>query len=281
MNLRFAAAILALALMPTALFAAEATFDRTLHVTGPATLSVSTDAGYIHITPGPGDSVHIIGHIHASSSLFSGSANERAKQVADHPPITQNGNSIEVGQNTHYRNVAIDYVITAPRGTTVRATSAAGEISVSNLYAPLSARVDAGNIYANQLTGTIALTAGSGNITAMMDGARQIKISTGNGNIHLSNVTGNLYAETANGNVDVQGQPSANWKLAVDSGSVTIAVGAQARFSLDALTGHGSIQSTLPIVPRGPGDPQHTVGDVNGGGPTIHIQTGSGNVRIE
>jgi len=281
MNLRFAAAILALALMPSALFAAEATFNRTLQVTGPSTLNVSTGAGYIHITPGPDGSIHITGHIHASSSLFSGSAEKRAKQVADNPPITQNRNSIEVGQNTHYSNIAIDYVITAPRGTAVQATSGAGEINVTNLYAPLSARVDAGNIYANELTGNSALTAGSGNIIAMMDGARQIKISTGNGNLHLTNVSGELYAETATGDVQVQGQPVANWKLAVDSGSVAIDVGAQARFSLDALTGHGSIQSTLPIVPRGPSDPQHTIGDVNGGGPTIHIQTGSGNVRIE
>lgn len=281
MKFRFAAAILVLALTPAALFAAEATFNRTLQVNGPATLDVSTDAGYIHITPGPDGSIHIAGHIHASSSLFSGSAEQRAKQAADNPPIMQNGNSIEIGQNTHYSNIAIDYVITAPRGTTIQATSGAGEINISNLHAPLSARVDAGNIYANQLTGNVALTAGSGNITAMMDGARQIKIGTGNGNVHLSNVTGNLYAETATGDIQVQGQPNAKWKLTVDSGSVAINVGAQARFSLDALTGHGSIQSALPIVSRGPGDPQHTIGNVNGGGPTIHIQTGSGDIRIE
>lgn len=281
MTLRFAAAILALALTPTALFAAEATFDRTLHITGPATLNVSTDAGYIHITPGPDGSIHILGHIHASSSFFSGSAEQRANQVADHPPVTQNGVNIEIGKNTHYSNVAIDYVITAPRGTTVDATSGAGEINVSNLYAPLSAKVNAGNIYANELTGNVALTSGSGNIAAMMHGAQQIKISTGNGNIQLTNVTGSLYAETGSGDLTVQGQPSANWKLALDSGAVTVNVPAQARFSLDALTGHGNVQSTLPIVPRGASDPQHTVGDVNGGGPTIHIQTGSGNVRIE
>lgn len=281
MTLRFAAAILALALTPTALFAAEATFNKTLQVNAPATLTVSTDAGYIHITPGPDGSVHITGHVHASSSLFSSSAEERAKQVADNPPITQNGNAIEIGQNTHYSNVAIDYVITAPRGTTVQATSGSGEMNVTNLYAPLSAKVNAGNIYANELTGNVALTTGSGDITAMMDGAQQIKISTGNGNIHLTNVTGSLYAETATGDIDVQGQPSANWKLALDSGGVALHLGAQARFSLDALTGHGSVLSTLPIVPRGPSDPQHTVGDVNGGGPIIHIQTGSGNVIIE
>src|SRR6185312_4089532 len=175
MNLRVATAIIALALMPSALFAAVATFNRTLQVNGPATLNVSTGTGYIHITPGPDGSIHITGHIHASSSLFSGSAEQRAKQVADNPPITQNGNSIEIGQNAHYSNVTIDYVITAPRGTAVQATSGAGEINVTNLCAPLSARVDAGNIYANELTGNVALTAGSGNITAMMNGARQIK----------------------------------------------------------------------------------------------------------
>src|SRR6185437_5611518 len=83
MKLRFAAAALTLALTPAALFAAEGTFDRTLHVTGAATLNVSTGSGYIHITPGPAGSVHIIGHIHASNGLFSGSPEQRVRQITD------------------------------------------------------------------------------------------------------------------------------------------------------------------------------------------------------
>src|ERR1700734_2806689 len=114
MNLRWAA-LLALPIPPAALFAAEGTFDKTLTVNGAANLNVGTGSGYIHITPGPDGSIHIIGHVHANNGLFSGSSSEqRVREVTDNPPIVQNGNSIEVGQHIHLQNVSIDYVITAP-----------------------------------------------------------------------------------------------------------------------------------------------------------------------
>lgn len=280
MKLRLATAIFALAVCPAALFAAEATFDRTLPLNGPARLNIHTDAGYIHITPGPDGSIHITGHIHASNSWFGGSAEQRAREAADHPPIEQTGNSIEVGHNTHYRDVAIDYVITAPRGTAVEASSGSGNINVSNLGAPLTAKVDSGNIDANDLAGQVALTSGSGDIRAMMNHADTVRVGTGSGSIRLWGVTGSLYAETGSGNVEVDGQPGAGWKLALASGSVTINTGGHARFTLDALTGSGNIRSDLPLVPRDNSNPHHVIGDIYGGGPTVHIQTGSGNIWI-
>ncbi|MFZ0663672.1 MAG: DUF4097 family beta strand repeat-containing protein [Acidobacteriaceae bacterium] len=280
MNLHFAAAILALAVTPAALFAAEGTFDKTLHVTGPATLNVSTDAGYIHITPGPDGSVHIIGHVHASGSLFGGSAEERAKEVADHPPIAQNGDSIEVGQHTNYRNIAIDYVITAPRGTTVQAASGSGNISVTNLGAPLTAKSNAGDIYANGLTGNVALSIGSGNIQALLDHVGNARIASGTGSIRLMGVTSGLYAEAGSGDIEVQGQPASDWKIISGSGNITLDAGANARFTIDATTGSGFIKSDLAIVTLGNSDPHHVAGDINGGGPNVHIGTDSGNVII-
>lgn len=279
--IRFAAAVLVLALTPAALFAAEGTFDRTLHVNGTATLKVSTGAGYIHITPGPDGSIHITGHIHASGGWFGPSAEKRAQQVAGDPPITQKGNSIEVGQHTRYDDVAIDYVITAPRGTSVNASSDAGNLNISNLDAPLTATASSGDIDASDLTGSVALNTGSGNITALMNHAQQVRVGAGSGNIHLQGVTGGLYAETGSGDIEVDGEPGANWKLALASGSVTLRTGGHARFTLDALTGHGIVRYVPPLVPRGRGDdPRHVIGDVNGGGPTVHIQTGSGNIQI-
>lgn len=280
MKLRLAAAVLAFVIFPAALFAAEATFDRTLPLNGPAHLNIHTGSGYIHITPGPDGSIHIVGHIHAYSSWFGGSAEERAREAAAHPPIEQNGNSIEVGRHAHYHDVAIDYVVTVPHGTAVEATSGSGDINVSNLGAPLTAKVDSGNIDANDLAGNVALTSGSGDIRAMMNHANTVRAGTGSGNIRLWGVTGGLYAETGSGNIEVDGQPGASWRLALESGSVTINTGGHARFTLDALTGSGSIHSDPPLVPRDNSSPSHVIGDIYGGGPTVHIQTGSGNIQI-
>jgi hypothetical protein len=280
MNLRFAAAALALVLTPAALFAAEGTFDRTLHVTGAATLNVSTGSGYIHITPGPDGSIHIIGHVHASNGWFSGSADDRARQVAANPPIEQTGNSISIGKHTHYNNISIDYVITAPRGTTISAAAGSGDINVSNLGAPLRADTGSGTIEANDLTGNVALNAGSGDIRAMMDNAEHVRVGTGSGNINLTGVTGKLYAEAGSGDIEISGSPRADWKIVTGSGSVTLNTG-NSRYSLDASTGSGNIHSDPPLTVHGNTNPFHVIGDVNGGGgPTVRVQTGSGGVHI-
>jgi hypothetical protein len=280
MKLRCAAAILALALTPAALFAAEGTFDKTLSVTGAANLNVNTGSGYIHVTPGPDGSVHIIGHVHSSHGWFGGSPEEAVRHVTDNPPISQSGNSIEIGQHTHLQNVSIDYVITAPKGTTVEANTGSGDLNISNLGAPLKAGTGSGDIEANDLTGDVALSAGSGEIHAMMNGAHYVKAETGSGTIHLQGVTGGLFAETGSGDIEVGGQPGSDWKLETGSGSVTLNTGSTAHFSLDASTGSGDVHSDPPMTTHGSTDHHHVMGDINGGGPSVRIETGSGDVRI-
>jgi hypothetical protein len=281
MNLRWAA-IVALAVTPAALFAAEGTFDKTLTVSGTANLSVSTGSGYIHATPGPDGSIHIIGHVHSGNGIFSGggSAEDRVRQVTDNPPIVQNGNSIEVGEHTHYQNISIDYVVTAPRGTNLQANSGSGDLDISNLGGPLKAGTGSGNIEANDLTGDITLNTGSGDIRAMMNAAHYAKVETGSGTIHLQGVTGGLYAETGSGDIEVNGQPGDGWKLETGSGSVTLNTGSSAHFSLDASTGSGDVHSDPPLTTHGNNDHHHIVGDINGGGPVVRVETGSGDVRI-
>ena len=280
MNLRFAAAILALALTPAALFAAEGTFDKTLHVSGAATLKISTGSGYIHITPGPDGSVHIIGHVHSSNGWFSGSPEEAVHRVTSNPPIEQNGNSIEVGQHTHYQNTSIDYVVTAPRGTSIDAGTGSGDINISNLDAPLRASTGSGTIEANDLTGDVVLNTGSGDIRAMMNHDQHVRAETGSGNIHLTGATGGLYAETGSGDIEVAGAPGSEWKITTGSGSVTLNTGSS-RYALDASTGSGDVQSGPPLTVHGSVNRHHVIGDINGsGGPTVRVETGSGDVRI-
>lgn len=280
MNLSFAAAILTLALTPAALFAAEGTFDKTLHVSGAATLKVNTGSGYIHITPGPDGSIHIIGHVHSSNGWFSGSPEEAVRSVTNNPPIEQNGNSIEVGQHTHYHNISIDYVITAPRGTSINAGTGSGDINISNLGAPLRADTGSGTIEANDLTGDVALNTGSGDIRAWANHAQHVRAETGSGNIHLDGVTGGLFAETGSGDIEVGGNPGSGWKLETGSGSVTLNTG-NSRYALDASTGSGGVHSDPPLTVHGSMNRHHVIGDVNGsGGPTVRVETGSGDVRI-
>ncbi len=274
-----AIALAVLALTPAALFAAEGTFDKTLTVNGTAALTIGTGSGYIHITPGPAGSIHIVGHVHSSKGLFSGSPEESVRHVTDNPPIMQNGNNIEVGMHTHYNNVSIDYVVTAPRGTNINANSGSGDLNITGLSASLKASTGSGDIFANDLTGDVSLDTGSGEIHARMNGSHYTKAETGSGTIQLEGVTGGLYSQTGSGDIAISGQPGDNWKLETGSGSVTLNTGKSA-YNLDASTGSGDVHSDPPLTTHGTLNHHHITGQINGGGPTVRVDTGSGDIRI-
>jgi hypothetical protein len=268
------------ALVPAAALAADGTFDKTLHVSGQVMLSVSTGSGYVHVSPGSGTEVHIVGHVHANGWGFGASADDRVKQAVNNPPIDQSGNIITIGRHQDWmRNISIDYDVTAPKGTELEANSGSGDLRLQDLGGPLKANTGSGSIEAGGFSGRVQLETGSGDIRAGLQASNDVKATTGSGSIHLQGVAGSLFAETGSGDIEIGGNPSSNWKLETGSGSVTLNVGS-ARFTLDASTGSGSVHSDPPITTHGSLERHHVEGDINGGGPTVRVQTGSGDIRI-
>ncbi|MGH9596551.1 MAG: DUF4097 family beta strand repeat-containing protein, partial [Edaphobacter sp.] len=111
-------------------------------------------------------------------------------------------------------------------------------------------------------------------------GPGDVKAETVSGSIRLKGVAGALKAGTGSGDSDVQGHPTSDWKLTTGSGSVRLAVG-NAHFNLDADTGSGGINVSQPITMQGSLNRHHVSGPVNGGGPTIRVSTGSGDIQIK
>lgn len=277
-----AIAVTGLLLTPLLAMAAEGTFDKALTVNGAVMLSVNTGSGYIHVTPGTGNQVHIIGHVRARNSGWGsgGSPEERVKQVVANPPIEQTGNNITVGRHTTWiRNVSIDYDITTPKGTSLEANSGSGDLRISNIEGPVKAGAGSGNIDVFGLKGRVALETGSGDIRADILSSPEEKAETGSGNIRLRNAGGSLRAETGSGDLEVEGRPGADWKLEAGSGNITLDTG-DAGYTLDASTGSGSVHSNPPISTHGSLERHHVEGEIHGGGPTVRVITGSGDIRI-
>jgi len=294
--------LVALVLSLPAAFAAERSFDRTLSVNGPVTLHVSTGAGYIHVSPGSDNQVHIVGHVKSSNSWWGGSSDDAVGQVASNPPITQAGNIISVGEDhgDNGRHVSVDYEITTPTNTMLVAESGSGDLQLSGISGTVrahtgsgSVRADklgsgsrlesgSGTIEANNLQGATSLQTGSGEIRAQLGSAGDVVASTGSGSINLGNVQGAVKADTGSGSIEISGQPTAPWKLETGSGDISLRLG-NAHFTLDAETGSGSVKSDPPLTmtTHGSSDKHHVSGTVNGGGPTIKARTGSGDIRIQ
>ena len=267
----------------TVAFAADGSFDRTLNVGASPTLNVSTGSGNIRLRPGSDNQVHIVGHIHANHGWMSGDVDSRVQQIASNPPIVQNGNDITIGERHNsdlYRNISIDYDITTPRASNLAATTGSGDVDIQNVGASLKAQSGSGNVHAHGIQGTAVLGTGSGDIDFQQTAPGDVKAETGSGNITLRGLSGALKSSTGSGNIEVDGQPTTDWKLSTGSGNIHLAVGSGTRFNLDADTGSGSINVQQPITMQGSLNRHHIAGIVNGGGPTIRANTGSGDIQI-
>jgi DUF4097 and DUF4098 domain-containing protein YvlB len=269
-----ATAILALAALPA--LAAEASFERTIPVSGRVELTVATGSGNIHLTRGSDNRVHIFGRVKSGW----GGSDEQVRQIAAQPPIEQTGNIIRIGaRHENLHNVSIDYEIEAPANSYLDASSGSGNITIDSVGENAKLTTGSGNIHATGLQGGFTANTGSGDIYAEQTGQGDVKAQTGSGNLELRNLNGGLRGGTGSGNIKVGGTPTAPWHLEAGSGNIEYWSGGAA-FTLDAQTGSGSVHTDREILTQGTQDHHHVSGKIGGGGATVRIETGSGDIRI-
>ena len=284
MKLRLLAPAILLTLS-TAAFASDSEFQRTLNVTAQPDLYVSTGSGDITIHPGSDNQVHIVGHIHAGWSMTGGDQEARIKRIVENPPITQDGNTIRVGEsNDHelFNHLSIDYVVTAPASVALNLHSGSGDITIDHAGRFLSASSGSGDVRAHGINGPSDLSTGSGDIELQATGSGDIKAKTGSGGIKIQGLNGALTARSGSGDIQAEGHLTGPAMLGSGSGSIKLRLTPDAHFNLEASTGSGDIHVGFPNAPQqNDSSRHHLTGPVNGGGAPLEVRTGSGDVTID
>jgi opacity protein-like surface antigen len=273
-HLLAATALLALAAIPA--MATEATFERNLTVNGKVELTVATGSGNIHVTRSSGNQVHIFGKVKSNW----GASDERVREIAANPPIEQTGNIVRIGaRHESYNHISIDYEIEAPADAYLDAGSGSGNVTDEGVGENVKLNTGSGNVHGTDLHGSFSVGTGSGNIYAEQSGEGDVKAHTGSGNIELKNLRGGLRADTGSGNIIVGGAPTSTWHLHTGSGNAELWVG-DAPLTLDAETGSGNIHTDREMLTQGSNNRHHVNGKLNGGGPTVRVETGSGDIGV-
>jgi DUF4097 and DUF4098 domain-containing protein YvlB len=127
--------------------------------------------------------------------------------------------------------------------------------------------------------------AGSGDLEIEEVGSGDVDIRTGSGNITVNGINGGFRAEAGSGDIHGNGKPSNLWSIRTGSGNVTLRVPAETAFDVDVSSSSGSVTVDHPVTTTVQGRVQESrksvVGKVRGGGPTISVHTGSGDIRLE
>jgi hypothetical protein len=313
-------AALVLAVVPASALAQTATgsFERTLKVTGPVEAVVVSGSGDIVVRSGGDGTVLVRGRISAGRGWAQGDPAAAIRRVEEQPPIVQEGNTIRIGElGGDTQHVSIDYDITVPAVTTLKAKSGSGDVSVEGLSRDADLSSGSGDLHASRLAGAVSASTGSGDVRLESTGA--VRISTGSGDIvavdvkgaataktgsgevrlelagtdaanvsvtgasgdvRISGARGTLTVQTASGDVSVEGAPGGAWSVTTASGDVTLSLPAAAAFSLDARSTSGHIESSAPVTMTGTTSGHEMRGEVRGGGPRLELRTVSGSISI-
>lgn len=263
---------------------ADSTFDRTVNVSAQPDLYVSTGSGNIHIVPGNGSQIHIVGHVHAGWSAF-GDVNSRIQHIVDNPPIVQNGNTVRVGEATDhslFNNISIDYDISVPADVALNLHSGSGDVEVSNVGRFVSGTSGSGNVRAHGVHGPASLESGSGDLELEDAGPGDVKAKTGSGSIRIHEFNGGFTARTGSGDIEAAGRLQGGGSIMTGSGDVRLHLTPDSRFTLEAATGSGDIRVHMPglVATNTESSRHHLTTAVNGGGPALQIRTGSGDIEI-
>jgi len=81
--------------------------------------------------------------------------------------------------------------------------------------------------------------------------------------------------------VRAEGNPTGSWIVRTGSGSVHLKLASDAGFDLNARTSSGSISVSQPVTVQGTINHKELHGKVHGGGASVEVETGSGNIEIE
>jgi hypothetical protein len=278
------------------------TFDRSFQVSGPVDLEVLTRSGDITVRNGAAGTVTIHAKIQSGNSWFGGDHKAEAQELQSNPPLRQNGNSIRIDY-VNINNISIDYEITVPEETAIRAhtssgnqtieglrgnielESGSGDLKLARLTGDMRFQTGSGNVRGRELAGPAKIKAGSGDIEIEETGVGDMEIRTGSGNINVSGINGGFHAEAGSGDIHGKGVPKSTWSVRTGSGNVTLSVPPDTAFDVDVSSSSGTVTLGHPVTTTVPGRIQEmkksVVGKVLGGGPMISVHTGSGDVAVD
>ena len=221
-------------------------FDRTLSVTGPASLYLSNGSGSTQIHAGAPGQIHIHGEFRVRGLLW-GNPRRRASDLSQNPPIRQEGSLVHVGSPQFGAgSLRIDYTIEVPPSTEVRVATGSGDLNVGGISGPVTATTGSGDVQMSEIQGDVHATAGSGDMR--MEAIQgSVELTAGSGDVEMKSVGGRVRVKTGSGDITLSAPGNA---VSLSNGSGDIRV-TGASSDLRIRTGSGTVTAEMaPAILR-------------------------------
>ncbi len=209
--------------------------------------------------------------------------------------------------------------IVVPSEFDVSLDTSGGSISVANLTGDVRADTSGGGIRCENITGAVDADTSGGSITFLaVHGAAiadtsggsitaescvgKLSADTSGGSIRVSRHRGNVEADTSGGSITLEAiegnvsgdtsggsiratlaiAPTANCRLSTSGGGITVTLPAGAAVALDAATSGGHVESDFDVSGVDLRKKRRDArGEINGGGPLLHLRTSGGSIHVK
>ncbi len=139
-----------------------------------------------------------------------------------------------------------------------------GTVQLEDVSGELRTAMGNGTLSIRRAEGTLSISGGNGTITA--EGRfSQFESHTGNGTLHLTLLPGSVLAASSH--------------ITTGNSSISLQLPRDLKADVQAFTGNGGIHNSLPLLTTAVGR-NSLHGSLNGGGPTIKLQSGNGSINI-
>ena len=159
-----------------------------------------------------------------------------------------------------------------------------GDLRLDQITGEIRIETGSGNVRAQSIAGSLRGSAGSGDIEVSETGPGNVDLRTGSGNLTVRGIHGSFHGETGSGDITGEGEMTGTWEIRTGSGNVHVRLPTNAAFEANLSTSSGALDVEAPVTMTVQGRVEDTRksirGQVRGGGPTLSIHTGSGDIHV-
>ncbi|MFL6515439.1 MAG: DUF4097 family beta strand repeat-containing protein [Chthoniobacterales bacterium] len=179
----------------------------------------------------------------------------------------------------------------------LKADTAGGSLNLQAVHGPINARTSGGQVKLADCEGLVKVrtnggnidsTGGSGSLNAQTSGgavsirnfAGSVETTSNGGRMDFEDIDGSLNARTAGGAIAATVTNPNDVSLETNAGAISLAIPSSGGFKIDASTSIGGVHTDLPVTIERKHD-GILVGDLNGGGKSVHLRTSAGSISIK
>jgi TM2 domain-containing membrane protein YozV/predicted Ser/Thr protein kinase len=273
----------------------QTSFSKSLDVEPDGKLTIHSERGSIRVTGADQNNVDV-----QIDRTVTRASNPQASEILreEHLILKQNGNEISISshdppslynhsvfgwlERLRRPNLDVHYEITVPKKFAVHLETSGGDIKVAGLSSVVKVKTEGGSLDFSDIGGPIDGQTAGGSIQA--SGCQDdLIIQTFGGGITIGHFSGpHVRATTEGGSIsaDFSTAPTTDSELHTAGGSISARLPSLAALTLDAHTLGGSVKTDLPVQVEGQVQDSTLKGTINGGGPTLKLETMGGSIEI-